>query len=432
MRKLIVLLFPLSVFFMMFDFLRVYPGVNISVYRILQIIALFSIIIFLLVNRSLKFRLYNPTFLFLIGFFFMILLSTFFSSDVNNSLFEASRLTQYIVMAFIMALFLKNVWREEYWIYLVTTMLLCGGIAGLSIITDYFGVTDFSSLYIEKAHLAKLRPFGILGEPNFAGGKLGIFLPFVFLSWRYYNYHGKLVKAFLALIVLFITLTAIFLTGSRMGGVIAGFSLLIFIFKEARIVLRIRTIFNIMLAFLLIGLPIFIIGFGTIKKLNQIEFVSRYGDLYTYIGTRGEKVTDFSLKMRSDFFVIGLKMFADHPVTGVGLGNYLSEMGRYGSYSFRYSHNTFISVLAETGLIGFVFFVGLFIQIGRNIYYYYRKSDHGDFYFYLGLSFINLIIMLFFLSDFMNKYFWGMFVALSMFWDYTKRYRTKREKKALL
>ncbi len=421
-HRWIILLFPASVFFMMFDFLSVHPDVSVSIYRTAQIVILCMLVIFL-INRNPKFSLNNPTFLLLIGFLFIILASSPFSVNVNNSLFEAFRLAQFIALAFVMSLFLKNVWKEEYWIYLSTTMLWSGVIAGLSIITDHLAITNFSSLYIDRAWLAEIRQFGILGEANFAAGKLGIFLPFVFLLWRYYNHRGKLIKASLALIALFIILIAMFLTGSRMGGVIAGLSTLVFLFRETRQFLRPRAVFGAASVVLIISLLVLMSGYHIIDSPRVSALMMRYTQLPIHIVAIGGGATEASIAERIDIFFIGLKMFADHAVTGVGLGNYPYAIGEYGPWGYKYAHNTFVSILAETGFIGFIFFLGLFVRIGRNIYHYYQRSSYSDFYFYLGMSFINLMIMLFFLSDFGNKYFWGFFVVLSIYFDYAKRSR---------
>lgn len=419
-QKYISSLFLLAIFFMMFDFLRIYPGVNISVYRILQTLILFLIVIFLFARRGLEFKLYNLTFLFLIGFLFITLLFIFFSFQIDNSLVEISRLAQFIFMAFIIFLFLKNIWKEEYWLYFAITMLLCGGLAGFSIIGDSLGITDFSAFYVGRASIVTVRKFGILGEFNFAAGKLGIFLPFVLFLWQYYNQRNNLSKIVFIIIVLFILLFAIFLTGSRMGGIIAIFTILMFIFRERHKFLKLRIFIITML--IIIILLVFNKSFNLINLFPTDFILNRYADFNLYITNRIQDLSDASLTERADLFIMGLKMFNDYPLFGVGLGNYLYKIGEYGSYNFAYSHNTFVSILAETGFIGFILFIALFMQIGKNIYYYYCKSSYNDFYFYLGLSFINCVIMLFFLSDFGNKYFWGMFVPISMYFDHKKIY----------
>jgi len=424
-NKLIVITFPLSIFIMMFDFLPVYPNLSISIYAVIQTIIILLMITYLLICGNIKFNLYHITFL-LLGFLFITILFIPFSVNVNNSMTEVYRLFRFILLVFIISLFLKKVWVEKYMIYIAVIMSICGYLASLSIITDYFGITNFPLLYLRNS---TIRQFGILGECNFAAGKLGIFLPFILFLYQYHNYRKISIKALFFLIGVIVVLMAIFLTGSRMGGVIAIFSLILFSLKERRQLIKLNTFFNILVISIVIVFFISIFGINIIimnsSKINSI--INRYADLDVFIKTKGNLIVDLSLSQRIDCLNAGFKMFKDFPLTGVGLGNYVYKVKDYSSFIFKYSHNTFISILAETGFIGFILFIGLFIQIGKQIYQRYRGSVYNDFYFYLGISFVNLIIMLFFLHDFGNKYFWGMFVPLSMYLKSNKLY-IKQEK----
>lgn len=64
----------------------------------------------------------------------------------------------------------------------------------------------------------------------------------------------------------------------------------------------------------------------------------------------------------------GLRAWAGHPVFGVGLG-VGAEVGAYsGSPSWgTASHSTYLTVLVETGLVGFVFFCGLLLTTWLNL-----------------------------------------------------------------
>jgi len=62
----------------------------------------------------------------------------------------------------------------------------------------------------------------------------------------------------------------------------------------------------------------------------------------------------FGLRVR--IWKVGLEMVRDHPITGVGAGNFLLAFGRYahGRFLWRHlsPHNTFVGMAAETGLVG--------------------------------------------------------------------------------
>lgn len=425
-NRLIMFIFPFSIFIMMFDRSRIYPNIDISIYRIFQLLMLFVIIIFLLMSKSLKLNLNNPSLLFLIGIIFIFSFTTLFSIDVTNSMTMFLRMIPLIGMSIILFFFLKKFWKEEYWIYITFAMFLSGVISSISIITDYFGITRFFSLYQSTPTAGIYRLSGILEQVCFTAGKLTIFLPFTLLMCSYYNYRNKLIHIFFSIFGLFIILFAILLTGTRMGGIIAIITLIIFIFKSRQVFFRFKNYFIILLIIACIVLTNILLLAN--HDFSKIDFIlNRYKNLNTYIITKGTEVADFSLLYRLNFFLAGINIFIENPITGIGLSNYRHVSGNYGASYSDYSHNTFISILAETGIIGFIMFTGLCIQIWKDIYYYYKKNkklknkEYEEFYFFFGLSFVNTLLMLFFLSNPGNKYFWGMFVPFSMFLNFKKK-----------
>jgi O-antigen ligase len=70
-----------------------------------------------------------------------------------------------------------------------------------------------------------------------------------------------------------------------------------------------------------------------------------------------------SFGTRVDLWSMGLQMIRDHPILGVGLGNFATATMRYahGEYlmSRLVAHNAYMSVVAETGIIGLCLFLAL-------------------------------------------------------------------------
>jgi len=404
-QKKLAFLFPLSIFIMIFDRLKVYPTVNMSMYRALQMPILVVIVIFLLGQKKLKFNLYNSTSILLFGFLFSVLISTLTAVYQEPSLIEARRITELIILSYTMFFFIKNQWDERNWTMLAKIMMLAGVISGLSVLTDLFGWTNFYRLYREA--MPYMRSLGILGEPNYAAGKLGIFLPFSFFCIVNYKKTKKYFQFYLSVASTFLIVTAIFFTGSRMGGVISIFSIFLFMAKEIKRLLSLKIIMPIIIIFLIINL---VFPIKMIFSENTSYILYRY----TSIASRG-------LGIRGDMIRTGMDIFIDYPFFGIGLGNYKYLAPRYLSISqMYYSHNTFVTILSELGFVGFLFFIFICIKIIRNIYYFYKKSFFSSFYFYLGLSFTNLLIMSFFLHNVNDKYFWGMFIPISMYFEHKK------------
>jgi O-antigen ligase len=85
--------------------------------------------------------------------------------------------------------------------------------------------------------------------------------------------------------------------------------------------------------------------------------------------------SEHSVAQRESFAYVSWKMFRDHPVLGVGFGRFFDQKLPYLSdrsqqielESIRplHHHNTFLSVLTETGIVGVAAFIAVFIAWGR-------------------------------------------------------------------
>lgn len=88
--------------------------------------------------------------------------------------------------------------------------------------------------------------------------------------------------------------------------------------------------------------------------------------------------------LRYNLWKAGWRMWLNHPVQGVGIGMYNSNLWRYmydmtgptrGSAS---SHNTFVQVLSETGIIGFIIFMAMLIKSFKYLWPSKHIPDKGD------------------------------------------------------
>jgi len=87
---------------------------------------------------------------------------------------------------------------------------------------------------------------------------------------------------------------------------------------------------------------------------------------------------NFSEVERAAHWLAGVRMFAAHPLLGVGIGNYPEAYGRYHVGAFvdplGHAHNYFINIAAETGLLG-LFAYTLFVTAG--FWLAWRSFFHG-------------------------------------------------------
>jgi O-antigen ligase len=85
-------------------------------------------------------------------------------------------------------------------------------------------------------------------------------------------------------------------------------------------------------------------------------------------------VTDanFSAVERAAHWLAGVRMFAAHPILGVGIGNYAAVYGAYhprGWYAaLEHAHNYYINIAAEAGVVGLIAYV---LLAGSALWYSY-------------------------------------------------------------
>lgn len=73
------------------------------------------------------------------------------------------------------------------------------------------------------------------------------------------------------------------------------------------------------------------------------------------------EVSDYSVATRKEFGDVALKVIKNHPITGIGLGNYekyvKSNSKTYINDRFGYPHNSFLHLMAESGIVAGTIFI---------------------------------------------------------------------------
>ncbi|NLN86614.1 MAG: O-antigen ligase family protein [Syntrophomonadaceae bacterium] len=112
----------------------------------------------------------------------------------------------------------------------------------------------------------------------------------------------------------------------------------------------------------------------TIVALIALSFFAEsifiiIGDIFPAI----EEGSD-TVGLRYNLWRAGWDMWLDHPITGVGIGQYNHLLRRYmigfegPTVGFASPHNTYVQVLSETGFIGFVLFMAMLIRAFQNLW----------------------------------------------------------------
>lgn len=209
------------------------------------------------------------------------------------------------------------------------------------------------------AERAFLRAYGTFDQPNPFAGYLNVILA-VAVAWALIGPSaGRRIYA-AAAVLLGAGLLASESRGALLAGLVAVSVMLVVVFPPLRrLVLPTAVVVlgaSLVAAFGLLPLDplqraLTAVGLGNVS----------FGDVTN---------ANFSAVERAAHWLAGVRMFADHPVIGVGIGNYGSAYPAYhprGWYpSLEHAHNIYINFAAETGTVGLTAYL---LLVGSALWY---------------------------------------------------------------
>ena len=201
---------------------------------------------------------------------------------------------------------------------------------------------------------------GNTGNINILAASLTVKVPFIIFGISHFKNYKKL----LLLAALFSATSVIFLTAARTSllNLFLIFSAYcIFLFREFSF--KKSTIIKILYIIIPVAIS-FIFS-------NSIFEKSKDKERYTSLENRIEKIStnDASSQARLTYWNNALKISLKNPVTGIGLGNYRIESIPYelttsdDSIVSLHTHNDFLEIMAETGILNSLIYLSLFIFV---------------------------------------------------------------------
>lgn len=272
------------------------------------------------------------------------------------------------------------------WPWLIVAVLLgavANAIVGLYI---FFGGSGADHLAILGRFY---RAFGTFGQPNPFGGFMGIALPIVFalclcqlervmaairrgagLDWRLVLLLAGSASVF-ALI-----LAALFASWSR--GAWLGFcaSLAVMLVAWPSRLLKGLTIALVAIAMLGAAWSAGLLPNSIVNRLTTAAT-----DLFTVSDVRGIHFhpANYAVIERLAHWQAAGNMADHNPVFGVGLGNYAEAYERYRLINWEeplgHAHNHYLNILAETGIVGLIAYVGFWLLIFKQTW---AARQHPD------------------------------------------------------
>lgn len=265
-----------------------------------------------------------------IGLFTLtMLLSALFSGDIMYGLNRWADMWIWRFMPFVVVLFLLNNYID----------------AKKVMLTAFAGITVTSVYAVYQGLAGMSRANGFYGHPMTLGGWLCIFLPLLLIEF----FEKKLLKQYhwLAGLAFCICSAGLVFNATRGAwlavGIVCGLLLIYYMLKSKRNMV-IGALFIILISVLLVNNTKFMHRLDTIDDFNKYQ-----------------SNTERILIWKSAW-----NMFKDHPILGVGLGQYtVNYQQKYilpqaKEPNLGHAHNNFMQMLAENGIVGFAGFIVMF------------------------------------------------------------------------
>ena len=319
-----------------------------------------------------KFQFDNKLRVIFIFFFSFYLYFTFlalFAEDIYLSLKSALFYIRFPLFAFLVYFLTREIKNFKKWFFfslLITTLL----VAVDGYFQYFFEVNLFGQ---DKPSIHRIS--GLFGDELVLGSYLSRLLPLIiglfFLNFSNLNFNLKV----LFVVYVFLILILIFLTGERASFFLCLMSLIIIL-----VLLNIN--YKYKLSTLLLSILIFVILFvqnptsvdrtykQTMAQINTFIFdINDPKDTRITNYVDDETIANFiTTNQHKQHFKAALEMFYDKPIFGYGpkMFREICKKPNYNKNEYScttHPHNTYLQLLAEAGIIGFLFVLFPFVVI---------------------------------------------------------------------
>lgn len=335
-------------------------------------VSIISILFLTYCIKEKNFSYFNNKFFFFFLFFWFYLI---FNSLVNNFNFGSFKISffyfRYGIFIIAVTAFLKEDHKIInyffYCIFLCFTFLIFDGLI------QYF--TGENILGWKNSD----RTSSFFGDEEILGSYLSRLWPIFFgLSIFALNKKNKLF--YIIILIFILSEVLIFLSGDRTAFFYINLSA-IFIILFSKNLFKVR-LYTSLLAILLILIISLInptakerVFDQTLQEMNLLNSKNKKDD-QIYIFT----------KQHNTYYLTAYKMFLDNKLFGVGVKNYRNNCNneKYASGKFPCSthpHNTYIQILAETGIVGLLFLIFILLYFSKYILKHLMYRLRGKLYF---------------------------------------------------
>jgi len=291
----------------------------------------------------------NIYFKLFILFWFVLITSSLLSDNILTSLKNSFFYFRFGIFALCFWYLIEK--NEKILNYLFFSILFCF----LILIIDGYIQYIFGQNLFGWELSNKFRVSSFFGSELILGSYLSRFFPILFGLFIYMDKKNRSKKIlFLVTVIFILSEGLIFLSGERLALFFMNLSaiFIILMIKNYRKYRFWTYIFSLCLILILLNI------FPNSKE----RFLDQTVNDFT---RNSDKIYIFS-KPHNDMYIAGYRMFLEHKFSGVGVRQFRNECKNYPVSEYSCSshpHNTYIELLSETGMFGFIIIFGLFVLI---------------------------------------------------------------------
>jgi O-antigen ligase len=378
---------------------------------LLSAFILFVVAALMMMKVELRFHFKTPLFYALTGFVFLNFISFFYTDIPGETHASFSKLALLVTFFSVTTVLLYN--------NVIRTNQLVTAIIVFSLITLSLPIFEIIEKSLKGQHL--LRQIAIIkgnsANKNLLSSILFLSLPFYFMGLQ----RGTVIR-FMSLFGILLTLFVLVTIRTRVVLIAC------FIFFILLICYKIKQRFPIKKRYLLgsgIAILLLLIFSYTFYLKGKFDNLQSTNVTQHYVG---RILNSKTLESRIEFWKNSMQMSKDHPLFGVGLGNWQVQFPKYGLNNFseydivngettlQRPHNDFIWILCETGILGllaYLFIFGIiFYQLHSLIKNAASPKEKWKFY-YILCALVGYMVISFF--DFPYERIEHQVILLSLF-----------------
>ena len=329
-------------------------------------VSLISLLFLIYCFREKNFSYFkNKYFYFFLTFWSYLVINSLINNFNLNSLKISFFYFRYGV--FVIAIISLLKFDDRFVKYFFYCIFLCFTVL---IIDGFFQYFTGSNLLGWK-NINPTRVSSFFNDELILGSYLSRLWPIFFgLSIFYFNKKDKLFFGFILIFILSEVL--IFLSGERTAFFYINLSaIFVIMFSNKLFKLRLITLFASLLIIIIISYLNPTAKKRIIDKtIGQMNIVNVYGKIN--LADIQDGIYIFS-KQHTHHYISAYRMFLDNKILGVGIKNFRSFCS-YQKYKISnlscstHPHNTYIQILAETGIIGFIFYIFVLLCFLKKLF----------------------------------------------------------------